>query len=158
MKYFLFALGFVVTFVAGVLFAQKYNLKIESKNRPSPTSIIPNQETSVPTATTESLPSPTSAPSTSPTPTIDDNTLIKNTLAQKHGWNPEDIIVTISKNDGNFARGSIKEKSEVSGGMFLAAKIAGQWEIVFEGNGIPNCNQLKTVYLFPASFLTGICD
>lgn len=92
-------------------------------------------------------------------PCLSDEEAIKQALVKKHSWDSEDIIVTVSKNDGQFARGGVKEKSsEVGGGMFLAANKNGIWEIVFDGNGAPDCNQLKVTYLFPKELLTGICD
>lgn len=33
-----------------------------------------------------------------------------------------------------------------------------KWEIIFEGNGAPDCDLLKTTYLFPVDFLVGVCD
>lgn len=149
MKNFLIVLGFVLTFLAGYLFSKNYNFKLEQKT-PAPT---PTIEVKVTGSTTENRPTPTTAPVKS------DEELIKAALVVKHGWNSEDIVITVSKNDGQFARGSVKEKtSETGGGMFLAKKIGGQWEIVFDGNGAPDCVVLKTTYSFPKEMLVGVCD
>ncbi len=84
---------------------------------------------------------------------------IARALADKHQWNIDDIIVTVSKSDAKFARGSVRDKSsEVGGGMFLAVKIDNQWEIAFDGNGAPDCTLLKANYSIPQDFLLGICD
>jgi hypothetical protein len=84
---------------------------------------------------------------------------IKAALVKKHGWNSDEIIVTVSDNNGSYARGGVKEKSsEVGGGMFLAMKKSGAWEIIFDGNGSVDCNQLKNIYQFPQSILQGVCD
>lgn len=150
MKNILIGTLIILAFIGGYFFAKNYNFTIENK-------------TAVLSPTPSGIQSFTPTPETQPTPTgtatKTDEEMIKASLVKKHGWNPDDIVVTVSKNDGQFARGSVKEKSsEVGGGMFLAKKTGGQWEIVFDGNGIPDCTELKTTYLFPQDLLVGICD
>ena len=147
MKNILIVLGLILAFVGGYFLSQKYNFKIETKTgTPTPTVVVESQQLPEESTPTE-------------TPTKSDEELITAALAKKHGWNPDDIIVTVSKNDGQFARGGVKEKSsEVGGGMFLAVKKNGDWEIAFDGNGVPDCTELKTTYSFPSDILVGVCD
>lgn len=149
MKNILIGLLVVAAFIGGYFFSQKYNLKIETKTQlPTPTTEIENV---IPTAETQISPTVK--------PVENDNEMIKTALVKKHGWNSDDIIVTVSENNGSYARGGVKEKSsEVGGGMFLAMKKLGVWEIIFDGNGGVDCNELKSIYQFPQSMLKGVCD
>ncbi len=98
--------------------------------------------------------------SNSPTPTIDEaeslKAAIKDQLTASHGSFGRGLVISITKIEGNFARGLASESG--GGGIWLAKKIDGDWKIVFEGNGIPDCNSLKTTYLFPQDLLQNICD
>lgn len=172
MKNALVVLGFLLAFVAGYFISQKYSFKIETNN-PTQKIII---ETPVPTDTMVGNDSDEHGCKGSAgyswceekqkclrvweEPCEKDNgeEKIKQAILNKHGWNGDEVEITISKNDGTFARGGIKEKLAVSGGMFLAKKVNSQWEVVFEGNGAPDCSLLKNTYQFPAEFLTGVCD
>lgn len=149
MKNILVVFLIILAFVGGYFLSQNYNFKLETKN-PSPTPTVE-----------ETVTIPTSMVQISPTLKLieNDEEMIKAALVKKHGWNSDDIIVTVSKNNGQFARGGVTEKSsEVGGGMFLAKKTNGQWEIVFDGNGVPDCSKLKITYLFPKEILVGVCD
>ena len=139
----------IIAFLGGYFVSQKYNFKIETKTQlPTPTGEFKNVE-----PTTETQINPTIKPDEN------DGEKIKAALVKKHSWNSDDIIVTVSENDGQFARGGVKEKSsEVGGGMFLAVKKNGEWEIVFDGNGTVDCQMIKSTYQFPLSMLKGICD
>lgn len=96
----------------------------------------------------------------SPTPAVEENAdlavIIKQLLVVKHGSSAETLNVTVSKREGEFARGGASGQG--GGGMWLAKKTDNQWELVFDGNGAPDCQELKTVYLFPDSMLLGVCD
>lgn len=166
--------GFLIifAFVSGYFFSQKYDLKIESKNSPKTLQAISPTVKDEPLVGNDSDEHGCKGSAGYSwceikqkclriweEPCLSDEESIKQALVKKHGWNSEDIIVTVSKNDGQFARGGVKEKSsEVGGGMFLAVKRNGEWEIAFDGNGAPDCIQLKTAYLFPKEILTGVCD
>lgn len=171
MKNLLIGLLIILAFVGGYFFSQKYNLKIESKGSSQISPVI--SPTSKPNLVGDDLDEHGCKGSAGYSwceikqkclriweePCLSDEDAIKQALVKKHGWNSEDIVVTVSKNDGQFARGGVKEKSsEVGGGMFLAVKRNGEWEIAFDGNGVPDCTQLKTTYLFPKEILTDICD
>ncbi|KKP86190.1 MAG: hypothetical protein UR89_C0030G0003 [Candidatus Roizmanbacteria bacterium GW2011_GWA2_35_8] len=171
MKNLLVGLLVIFAFVGGYFFSQKYNFKIEDRNTSVtiPT-IAPTQSTNLVGNDLDEHGCKGSAGYSWcegkqkclrvwEEPCQTDEESIKLALVKRNSWNFEDIVVTISKNDGKFARGGVKEKSsETGGGMFLATKNNGEWQIIFDGNGSPDCLQLKTTYLFPSEMLIGVCD
>jgi hypothetical protein len=91
--------------------------------------------------------------------TANDTELITQALVKKHGWNANDIIVTVSKNDGKYATGGVREKSsEVGGGYFFAAKTSNTWEIVADGNGVILCSSLDKYPDYPNSMIPECYD
>ncbi|NMB84101.1 hypothetical protein GYA28_02320 [Candidatus Roizmanbacteria bacterium] len=89
----------------------------------------------------------------------DDTELIKNALIDKHDWNKDDIVVTVSKNDGKYASGGVREKnSEVGGGYFFAVKAEGGWKIVADGNGVIQCSSLAPYPDYPKSLISECYD
>lgn len=172
MKKIFIIIGLLIALIVGYLFARKYNFKIEDKAK---------------TPTTTLSPAPSSATAVSKLgdgvdeygckvssgyswcktknkcireweETCDEQEAIAQALADKNGWSANDIVVTVTKIDGNYARGMVNGKSEPGGGIYWAAKTDGKWKIVQDGNGIPDCNVLKVEYKFPPDFLTGVCD
>lgn len=163
MKNLFIILGLIIAFIAGYFFSQNYNLKIENKrNSLEPTKIIsPKEEKPLVGNDEDKYGCKGSAGYTwcevkqkclrlweEPCEKVDNEKDIKQVILNKHSWTQDEVDITISKENGIFARGGIKEKEAVSGGMFLAKKIDGKWEIVFEGNGAPDCNLLKNTYFF----------
>lgn len=85
--------------------------------------------------------------------------LIKKALVAKHNWDADNILVTVSKNDGTYASGGVREKSsEVGGGMWFAAKAGGEWKIVYDGNGVILCEYLKDYPDYPVTMLPECFD
>lgn len=84
----------------------------------------------------------------SPTPVVDEaavlKTVIAKYIAQKHGSNPADYTIAVTKIDGNFAKGSVS--ADGGGGIWFAAKEDGVWKLVWDGNGIIECS---TFDLYP---------
>lgn len=79
---------------------------------------------------------------------------IKQALVAKHSWNADDIIVTISTNDGTYASGGVNEKDALGGGgYFFAAKKGGTWNIVADGNGTISCESLVPFPDFPSKLI-----
>lgn len=70
---------------------------------------------------------------------------------EKYPKYKETLFVTISKETADHARGAITFVAGEAGGIFLAAKINGQWQLVFDGNGAINC--ALSSYGFPAEML-----
>lgn len=110
-------------------------------------SVSVNIQTPSPTQM-EEIPSPTSLPTIIPSPTVDDYSLIKAAVVQKTGIKEDNLELSVSKNTGKFAKGTIKEKTEAGGAYFLAAKKDGAWIIVYDGQSQPSCQDL-TAYDFP---------
>lgn len=171
----------IFAFVGGYFFSQKYNLKVETKNSPQITLTIS------PTVKLEPLVGndsdehgckgsagyswceikqkclriwEESCDETSPTiikeKTEDLKVIIKQLLINKYGQTSNGLVITVSKEMGEYARGGVTEQG--GGGMWLAKKINGSWQLIFDGNGTPDCGQLKTTYLFPQEMLIGVCD
>ena len=88
-----------------------------------------------------------------------DENLIKNALVTKNNWNPEEINVTISKNDGKYATGETGTVTpQGGGGLFFAKKVNGNWEIVWDGNGIITCEALTKYPDFPSDLIPQCYD
>ncbi len=86
--------------------------------------------------------------------------IVTRILAEKYQKKIEQISVNITEQRGNYIKGKIEIASGHLGdvGIFLATKEKGEWEIVFDGNGNPDCLNLKQNYNFPESILAGFCD
>jgi hypothetical protein len=79
-------------------------------------------------------------------------------FVEKYPKYADTLTIKINKEDSSGVRGSISFVSGEPGGMFLATKVNGEWEIVYEGNGSVNCPELKQTYKLSADVLTGFCD
>lgn len=79
---------------------------------------------------------------------------IKQLFVQKYKKDPSEVRVTINQQTTNYARGGVKFGRDGigEGGIFLAAKVDGEWKLVFDGNGIISCALLKP-YQFPTSMI-----
>lgn len=177
MKNFFIILGLILAFAAGYFISQNYSFKIENKR----TVVIPSQSISPKPKEEENKPLVGNDKDkhgcigsagytwceikqrclrTWEEKCEEENNEndIKKAILIKHRWDESEVDITISKANNTFARGGIKEKSAISGGIFLAKKIDDKWKIIFEGNGVPDCDLLKSTYSFPADFLIGVCD
>lgn len=76
---------------------------------------------------------------------------IRQLFAEKYPKYGETLSVIIERETDSHARGSITFVDGEPGGLFLAAKIDSQWQIVHEGNGAIACNLAK--YGFPNDML-----
>ena len=82
-------------------------------------------------------------------------------LAEKHGKMPQEVKVTIYKQLGDFVSGGVMfgEGGPGEGGMLLASKVDNVWQVVFDGNGNPDCGELRGTYGFPDEILSpNFCD
>ena len=77
---------------------------------------------------------------------------IKQLFIQKYNKAEDEVTVTVNQQTADYARGGVKfgKNGIGEGGIFLAAKVDGVWRLVFDGNGIYRCSQLKP-YNFPES-------
>lgn len=88
---------------------------------------------------------------------------IKAALALKYNKPVADVSISIQKENTQYARGSVSFVAKDlppggEGGMFLAAKINGEWKLVYDGNGSIDCAKIKKDYQFPQEMLAGFCD
>jgi hypothetical protein len=81
---------------------------------------------------------------------------IRQVFAGKYPKYGETLSVRINKETTGHARGSVTFVDGEPGGLFLAAKIDDQWQIVYEGNGAIPCNLSK--YGFPNDMLADCAD
>lgn len=83
------------------------------------------------------------------------NSAIKQLFVEKYDKNASEVVVNISKLEGNFASGGvILGEGPGNGGYFLATKVNNNWKIVFDGNGAYSCTLLES-YGFPQSMKEG---
>jgi len=138
-----FVLAAIILFIGGIFSANAF------KKQPVPADILPS-----PTIFFEETfqASPTVAiPSSIPTITetgVSDEEGIKQAFAKKYSRDISEVIVTISKNTGQYAQGSVRFAGEMGGGWFLAYKKDTGWIIVADGNGIIPCDTVAP-YNFP---------
>jgi hypothetical protein len=86
-----------------------------------------------------------------------DKELIKEVLVNKHDWNAEEIMITVSQNDGQYAKGGVGADGP-GGGFWFAAKVDGNWEIVWDGNGLIMCEDLIDYPNFPTNLISSCYD
>ncbi len=80
--------------------------------------------------------------------TIADAQGIQKAFADKYHKNIEDITIKVDKYTALHARGTVQFADEPGGGMFLAVKEKGEWDLVFDGNGSYQC-EFTDPYDFP---------
>ena len=80
--------------------------------------------------------------------TVADARGIQSAFADMYHENVENITVRVDQYDANHARGTVEfNNSDNSGGMFLAAKVDGVWDIIIDGN-----QNFKCEFLAPYDF------
>jgi cytoskeletal protein RodZ len=129
---------------------QSLNQTIPAQINPEEGSITVNIQSSSPTIAKEaSQPTSTIAVSTVTLPPDDNNTAIRNALMKKTGIAEDNLEVTVAKNTGKYAKGSVRDKNEPGGAYFLAAKTSSGWVIVYDGQSQPNCQDFTPYPDFP---------
>ncbi|OGD84560.1 hypothetical protein A2165_02530 [Candidatus Curtissbacteria bacterium RBG_13_40_7] len=141
-----------VILIIGILAAGGFYLGKRFSSRPA-SSPMPISESSpvAPTLSNSLL------PPASPKPTPDDFSLIRDTLILKTGISQDDIQVVISQNTGQHVKGTVKDRNDVGGGYFLAAKVGETWIIVYDGQSQPGCSQVNS-YNFPKDMVPECLD
>ena len=88
-------------------------------------------------------------------PTVDETSIIKTSVKQalvaKHGNNANSLAISVSKIIGNYSSGGASASD--GGGMWFAAKVGGQWQLVWDGNGTILCQDLVSYPDFPPSII-----
>lgn len=89
----------------------------------------------------------------------DKTDIIKNLFASKYELPADEIKINYSQETTNHARGTVTlGESEVGNtGLFLTTNINGQWEIVFDGNGVYTCQEVAP-YNFPENMIEDCYD
>ncbi|MCD4762072.1 hypothetical protein K8R32_03890 [bacterium] len=84
--------------------------------------------------------------------------LIKKLFAKKYNIPVSEINLTFNQEVDRYARGLVQigEPGPGSSGLFLAAKIEGEWEIIFDGNGSFSCSNMRG-YGFP-EYMISDCE
>lgn len=86
---------------------------------------------------------------------------VQRILADKYQKALSEVSVMVIKSDGSHAAGSVMfgQGGPGEGGMFLAVKTGGKWEVVYDGNGSIDCNKMRQQYRFPDEILKPeFCD
>ncbi len=91
-----------------------------------------------------------------PSPELSAELLIKKILANKYDKKVAEISLQINQQTENYLRGEVvfQPSGSENSGIFLAAKVGEDWELVFDGNGSFSCDLLKN-YDFPEDMQTG---
>lgn len=102
--------------------------------------------------------SPSSPPA--PIPTINENDAltasVKAGLIAEHGQDASAMTITVSKIEGDYAKGMANEQG--GGGIWFAAKVSGEWKLVWDGNGIILCTDLTSYPNFPKDLIPSCYD
>ncbi len=84
---------------------------------------------------------------------------VTNILTKKYNLEKNKVSVQVNKQFGDFASGSVGFGEEMGGGGWLAKKIDGKWEVIWDGNGAVDCQKLRTEFNFPDEILKpSFCD
>ena len=95
---------------------------------------------------------------TESTQPVDETAAIKKAVALKSAEAEANLDISISKIEGNFAKGSSNLKGEeTGGGYFLATKVNGEWVVVHSGQDNPPCSAVNP-YNFPATLAPECLD
>lgn len=148
----------ILLILASVGFYFYFQPKIQiAPSQPSPlVSVIPSVQPS-PSLQASVVPSLTPSIMPSPQNQQTDIDSMKQAMAKKHNKQVSEVELTVSKNDGQFAQGSVRFAGEMGGGWFLAAKTANGWVIVQDGNGVISCQTIAP-YNFPVSIVPECFD
>lgn len=144
----------IIALLASFVIYLLFSARLKQETSPTPTTPTV-QVTPTPEITPTLAITPT--PLATPTTAVDDTKLIKQAILNKLGLTENQAVVTISQNTGQYAKGGVKEVEAVGGGYFLAAKVGGNWVIVYDGQANPTCAQLAP-YNFPIDMVPECLD
>lgn len=143
MKY--FATAFV-TAVVVFMIATLYYKGLPNFSRPSGVSDVAREEEFL---EEEASPAP-----------IDEESIlaeiIKDELIEKYGTQSAGISISVSKVEGEYAKGMVTE--EGGGGMWFAARLNGNWTLVWDGNGQIDCKDISPFPEFPKDMIPECWD
>lgn len=84
-------------------------------------------------------------------------TEVQDAIASKHGSTAATLTVSVKELSGNYAKGEASQIGE-GGGIWFAAKDKGVWQLVYDGNGIIQCSELKEYPDFPSRLIPQCFD
>lgn len=96
-----------------------------------------------------------------PAPTIRETSLhdqVVAALSRKNNWEASRVEVNVATTEGNYAKGDVKFKDEMGGGLWFAAKVNDSWKIVYDGNGMITCDALTEYKDFPKDLIPQCFD
>lgn len=97
-----------------------------------------------------------------PTPITDENDAlakaVKAQIVAEHGQVASTLKITVNKIQGDFAQGAANDPDARGGGQWFAAKVNGEWKLVYDGNGMITCDQLEDYPEFPADLIPACFD
>lgn len=99
-------------------------------------------------------PAPAATAAPSPTPNEEDflKAAVKAALVAKRGQDASSLNISVTKVEGSYASGMAS--STGGGGLWYAAKINGNWNLVWDGNGTISCSDLTPYPNFPTSMIS----
>lgn len=134
----------IVVGAGGFYVGNKYRLV------PTSTPLTPVMSTT-PAGSSQMSPQATTSPTAKPT--VDESETIKAAvmaaLVAEHGSGAQSLTIIVSKIIGAYAQGGASESG--GGAMWLAAKVNGQWKLVWDGNGTISCTSLAPYPEYPVS-------
>lgn len=89
--------------------------------------------------------------------TIADAQEIQGVFADIYHKSIDDITIKVDKYDALHARGTVQFAGEQGGGLFLAVKDQGAWDVVIDGNGSYECKFVEP-YDFPEDMVSDCVD
>jgi hypothetical protein len=150
----------ILILILVIIFSYLKNTKTKEQTIPKQNSVAKEEKTTE----TKKIPSPPVIPNFEE---IEKNKQVSSTedklielIAQNHSKDLSEVSLNITQEEGDYVRGGVEFAPGGPGnaGMFLATKEKGEWEIVFDGNGNPDCVDLRQNYNFPEEMLVGFCD
>jgi hypothetical protein len=84
---------------------------------------------------------------------------IEQALAAKNRWDEGKAEVVLQKDMGDYATGETKlTDSQTGGGVWFAAKVDGEWKIVWDGIGSVMCADLEQYPNYPSELIAECYD
>ncbi|MFA4942082.1 MAG: hypothetical protein WC564_00375 [Patescibacteria group bacterium] len=78
--------------------------------------------------------------------------MLQDLLSKKLGKNKENVLVNIARENNTHIKGIVSVKDDYEG-IFLATRVSGEWEIVWDGKSNYSCQDIKE-YNFPGEMVS----
>lgn len=111
--------------------------------------------TGVSVVSTEEASTPNTDSGASPSAVLSENQELaegmKVLFVAKYGVSAESWDVKVASIEGSFAKGSVNTNE--GGGMWFAAKTNGSWKLIWDGNGVIECDRIYPYPAFPEEMI-----